>query len=74
MTGRQGEHRAMDEKNVAPNIVYCNRCGMGNPSINKFCYECGNSLLSATCSYCSQANPHYAKFCSSCGRKLKTKE
>jgi hypothetical protein len=48
--------------------------GMGNPSINKFCYGCGNSLLSATCSYCSQVNPHYARFCGSCGHKLGAKE
>ena len=52
----------MKEKNVAPSIVYCNKCGMGNPSTNKFCYGCGNSLLSAACAFCSQANPHYAKF------------
>jgi predicted amidophosphoribosyltransferase len=64
----------MEEKNVAPSIVYCNKCGMGNPSTNKFCYSCGNSLLSTACSFCSQTNPHYAKFCGSCGRRLKTKE
>ena len=74
MTYRQGEDRAMEEKNVAPNFVYCNRCGMGNPSVNRFCYGCGNSLLSATCSYCSQVNPHYAKFCGSCGHKLGAKK
>jgi hypothetical protein len=74
MTDLQDEDRPMEEKNVAPSIVYCNKCGMGNPSANKFCYSCGNSLLSIACSFCSQSNPHYAKFCGSCGRKLKTKE
>ena len=64
----------MEEKSVISNMVFCNKCGMGNPNLNKFCYECGNSLLAATCSYCSQVNPHYAKFCGSCGRKLKAKE
>ncbi len=68
---RSGAHRTMEEKHAALNIVYCTKCGMGNPTANKFCFGCGNSLLSMTCSYCSQVNPHYAKFCGSCGRKLK---
>jgi protein phosphatase len=63
----------MDEKKVAPNTVYCNKCGLGNPNANKFCFDCGNSLLSSACSYCGQANPHFANFCGSCGHKLKTK-
>ena len=65
---------AMEEKRAVPNIVYCNKCGIGNPSTNKFCYDCGNSLLTTACSYCSQVNPHYAKFCGSCGRKLTAKK
>ncbi|WP_455286341.1 double zinc ribbon domain-containing protein [[Eubacterium] cellulosolvens] len=61
----------MEEKRIAPNVVYCDKCGMGNPAGNKFCYDCGGSLHSLACSFCSQNNPHYAKFCGSCGRKLK---
>jgi len=64
----------MKDARVAPTIVYCGKCGMGNPAANRFCYDCGSSLFSIACPFCSQENPHYAKFCGSCGRKLAAQE
>jgi len=60
----------MEQSLRQPNMVFCSKCGMANPSANKFCYSCGGSLFTVTCSYCSVINPHYAKFCGSCGKPL----
>ncbi|MGP8069206.1 MAG: double zinc ribbon domain-containing protein [Candidatus Bathyarchaeia archaeon] len=53
-----------------PDTVFCDKCGMGNPTTNKYCWGCGKSLSTSTCSYCSTVNPHYAEFCGACGREL----
>jgi len=50
--------------------VFCNKCGTPNPSENRYCYNCGQSLFTITCSFCSKVNPHFAHYCGACGKKL----
>ena len=47
----------------------CPKCGTDNPSGNKFCAECGETLP-VGCSRCGADNPPAAKFCRECGASL----
>lgn len=52
----------------------CNRCGMSNPLLTKYCFQCGQPLRAAeesiNCSKCSTVNVGSAKFCKTCGTLL----
>ena len=57
-------------------MIECKTCGKLNPSINKFCGECG-SKLEIIANYCPNCDIIYntgEKFCTQCGTKLTTKD
>lgn len=47
----------------------CTKCGRANPSVAKFCGECGARLISG-CPKCGAENPPANKFCGECGATL----
>lgn len=52
----------------------CPSCGSTNPAGQKFCGNCGNSMVSGvTCPGCGSLNPVGQKFCGECGAKLSNK-
>jgi predicted amidophosphoribosyltransferase len=60
----------MDQAVHKLDMVFCNKCGKPSPSRNRYCYDCGASLLAITCSFCSSVNPHFAHYCGACGKQL----
>ena len=49
----------------------CSKCGAKNPAGQKFCGECGNTIVVGTvCPNCSKINAPGQKFCGDCGAKL----
>jgi class 3 adenylate cyclase/predicted ATPase len=49
--------------------MICNACGTQNPPGQKFCGECGATLVSG-CPACGRENPPGQKFCGDCGTLL----
>jgi class 3 adenylate cyclase/tetratricopeptide (TPR) repeat protein len=47
----------------------CPACGQENAADQRFCSNCGTSLLQ-TCPTCSATNPQSARFCGNCGSAL----
>ncbi len=45
----------------------CPKCQTENPSIAKFCMECGNNIQGLICDKCNAKNEINAKFCIECG-------
>ena len=54
--------------------VACPHCGCKNPEGQKFCGECGKSIIvGIVCPNCGKVNPQTQKFCGDCGTKLSKK-
>jgi ribosomal protein L40E len=53
----------------------CPECGSSNPEGNKFCGECGATLMpkKPVCAKCGAENPVGHKFCGECGTPLEAK-
>ena len=60
-------------------LSLCPACGAGNPSGNRFCSSCGNTITApaqtaatsgVVCGSCNSSNPAGSKFCLSCGTPL----
>lgn len=52
----------------------CPACGAKNPEGQKFCGECGASMVvGIVCPSCGKVNPEGQKFCGDCGAKLAKK-
>lgn len=52
----------------------CPHCGAKNPAGQKFCGECGKTMvIGITCPNCGKVNPVGQKFCGDCGAKLSKK-
>ena len=49
--------------------MHCSNCGHENAAGQKFCGNCGNSLVAA-CSNCGAENPPGNRFCGECGTVL----
>ncbi|UCE80630.1 MAG: SPFH domain-containing protein, partial [Methanobacteriota archaeon] len=54
------------------NSISCPKCGAANPPSNKFCSECGASMMpeKMKCSKCSAEVDISSKFCSECGTQM----
>ena len=52
-----------------PDTVACPRCGVGNPSAQRFCGECG-AALGSVCSACGASSPPNNRFCGGCGASI----
>src|SRR5881296_3416287 len=50
-------------------MMKCARCAHENPSVSKFCVQCGNHLGSR-CAACGGELPTGAKFCHQCGQAI----
>jgi rRNA maturation endonuclease Nob1 len=58
-------------------VIICLKCGTRNPSENKFCGNCGQTLyppLAIQCPICGTAMPPNINFCRKCGFPLKKRE
>jgi rRNA maturation endonuclease Nob1 len=58
-------------------VIICPKCGNPNPSENKFCGTCGQTLYPPPpiqCPRCGTAMPSNIKFCRRCGFQLKKTE
>lgn len=56
-----------------PGGVICASCGASNPESNKFCGECGETLVASDthiCKGCGTENPATNRFCQSCGHAM----
>src|SRR6266542_5699709 len=49
--------------------MICSNCGAENPSVGKFCLQCGHRLARA-CPACGTALPSDARFCGECGSTI----
>ena len=49
------------------NMLICSQCEFENPKANKFCQNCGVSLLYKVCCQCQRDIPIDAETCSACG-------
>lgn len=52
-----------------PDGVACPGCGAGNLLSNRFCPQCGTSLIPTPCASCGGALQTGAKFCGQCGKQ-----
>ena len=61
--------------NPAPSTeAVCPHCGAKNPAGQKFCGECGKSIVvGIVCPNCGKVNATGQKFCGDCGTKLSKK-
>jgi membrane protease subunit (stomatin/prohibitin family) len=51
--------------------IRCDVCGTSNKKDNKFCKNCGSTLVTTiTCESCDAKLPKDAKFCTNCGQKV----
>lgn len=58
----------------ADNSIKCPHCGAKNPKGQKFCGECGKSVVvGIVCPSCGMVNAVGQKFCGDCGTKLSKK-
>lgn len=48
-------------------MLLCPRCQFENPNPNKFCQQCGNSLIYKPCHECGAQVAFSAKECQNCG-------
>ncbi len=58
-------------------LIVCQSCSSKNPASNKFCGNCGSSLIpppKTHCPKCHSEVPAGAKFCSNCGNPLTLSE
>lgn len=57
--------------NASANETTCPHCGAKNPASQKFCGECGQSIVvGVVCPSCGKVNATGQKFCGDCGAKL----
>jgi membrane protease subunit (stomatin/prohibitin family) len=70
-----GAQLARGTQETAPRqVVVCPQCGAQNPAGNKFCGNCGGSLIppkTVKCPHCGAEVPETNKFCGNCGKPLK---
>jgi len=51
--------------------ITCPKCGIDTPQNSRFCYKCGNPILSINkCPECATDLPLEANFCYACGKKI----
>ncbi len=55
---------------VAASTVKCPRCGKDNPTTNRFCRACGQTIAEAKCPRCQKTVDPEDTFCGSCGTPL----
>ena len=58
-------------------VVICNKCGSQSRAGQKFCGNCGTSLMpvrTVKCPSCQAENPETMKFCGNCGKPLQQAE
>ncbi|WP_228057450.1 zinc ribbon domain-containing protein, partial [Tychonema sp. LEGE 07203] len=48
-------------------MILCPRCQFENPNLNKFCQQCGNSLIHKPCHQCGTQVALSAAVCQNCG-------
>jgi membrane protease subunit (stomatin/prohibitin family) len=66
--------RATQPEGMPRQVVVCQKCGAQNPTDNKFCGNCSNSLTppkTIKCPNCGAEMPETMKFCGNCGKLLK---
>ncbi|MCK4657117.1 MAG: SPFH domain-containing protein [candidate division Zixibacteria bacterium] len=60
-----------DFKTESLPTVTCTACGADTPEESRFCYKCGNQVISVNrCGSCGEQLPAEAVFCLKCGHKL----
>ena len=65
--------RATQTEAQPQQVVICNKCGSQNRAGQKFCGNCGASLMpvgTVKCPNCQAENPETMKFCGNCGKPL----
>lgn len=63
-----------DLKTESLPTVTCPKCGSDTPEASRFCYRCGNQMVSINkCPSCDVDLPAEANFCMVCGTKLSQK-
>lgn len=65
--------KGMQQEPSSQQVVICPSCGSQNPNSNKFCGNCGKSLLplkTVKCPMCGTESPETTKFCGNCGETL----
>ena len=58
-------------------VVICQKCESQNQAGQKFCGNCGTSLMpvrTVKCPYCQAENPETMKFCGNCGAPVEASE
>ncbi|MDQ1280109.1 MAG: hypothetical protein QG670_1371 [Thermoproteota archaeon] len=69
--------RAAQPETQPQQVVICSKCGSQNRVGQKFCGNCGTSLMPARtikCPNCQADNPETMKFCGNCGKLLQSVE
>jgi class 3 adenylate cyclase/tetratricopeptide (TPR) repeat protein len=51
-------------------VPVCPGCAASNPDGNRFCGQCGTTLVVTGCAACGAANPEGQRFCGQCGSAL----
>ena len=63
-----------DPTSAGADSAVCPHCGAKNPTGQKFCGECGKSIVvGIVCPSCGKVNALGQKFCGDCGTKLSKK-
>ena len=63
-----------DLKSESLPTVTCPKCGCDTPEASRFCYRCGNQMVSINrCPSCNSDLPAEANFCMVCGTRLSEK-
>jgi membrane protease subunit (stomatin/prohibitin family) len=69
--------RSVQTDSQPQQVVICNKCGSQNRAGQKYCGNCGTSLMPARtvkCPECQTENPETMKFCGNCGKPLQQAE